>query len=645
MATGLEGAATLVSLIGFTVQVFDGCVKGFALLSSARNLGRDADMFRCMLDWEQFRLQKWAETVRLQDKSGVDRNLDWQLILTTLQQIQHLTNDTKALKERYNLVLTNDSLPKTGDLKGDDAEKAPVSPFKKLFGQSDTRTASAAAKVIQSRASPMQKLWWAAVDKASMKRLIDDISHLTQRLYDSLNTSVQAQMKASIDALLQEAIQRSSTRPEFQVLEQLAMQDDGSKPDGTRPESIEDQIKRNSALYPAIRDGNSEKVEFLLDKGGADLHGRDRAGWPPLVRAAECGQLAVAEILLKKGADPVFGTLGRFSGRLPIHFAAEEGHVEVVRLLLKQRDVSPNLTDHQNETALFKAAKNGHEAVVQLLLDQEDVQPDIVTLEGWTALATAVLERHIRIVRALLARRDVNPNIAPYEQTPLWMAAPGEQEVIAELLRRPDIDIDRKNRWGETAFYRAVYWSNLAASQLLLTRGADPNIPDERGRTPLSAASVNENEKAKEMEKVVEFLLRVPSIAINQADDDGQTPLMRAASHGELTSLRLLLAAGADVRATDHGGKTSLHLAAAAGHKIAIKVLLKTQAQIDSQDKKFNTPLAAAAVNGHDAVVRLLLERGADPELADEDEETPYEKARDQHLERVMLVFEEVLRI
>lgn len=39
MAEAVGAAATLISIIGFSAQVFDGCVKGFVLLSTANNLG------------------------------------------------------------------------------------------------------------------------------------------------------------------------------------------------------------------------------------------------------------------------------------------------------------------------------------------------------------------------------------------------------------------------------------------------------------------------------------------------------------------------------------------------------------------------------------------------------------------------------
>ena len=40
MAEAVGAAATFISIIGFSAQVFDGCIKGFVLLSTANNLGR-----------------------------------------------------------------------------------------------------------------------------------------------------------------------------------------------------------------------------------------------------------------------------------------------------------------------------------------------------------------------------------------------------------------------------------------------------------------------------------------------------------------------------------------------------------------------------------------------------------------------------
>ncbi len=226
MATGLEAvgaAATLVSIIGFSAEVFDGCVKGFVLLSTAHNLGRDADILRSMLDWEQFRLEQWAEKAGLQDPAKADILMDWKLTTTTLQHIQNLTNDTEVLKEKYNLVLMNRAPHLGKTAAGEEDEKPSMSRFKRLFGQSDKYDSTAAAKVIHSKNSAPRKLLWAAVDKENMQQLIGDIAHFVQRLHDLLNLSRQAKMQKSIDLLLHYATERYNDVPDLEYLRELAV--------------------------------------------------------------------------------------------------------------------------------------------------------------------------------------------------------------------------------------------------------------------------------------------------------------------------------------------------------------------------------------------------------------------------------------
>lgn len=647
MATGLEAAvgaaATLVSIIGFSFQIFDGCVKGFVLLSTAGNLGRDADLFRAMLDWEQFRLEQWAEKVNLQDPSQADMLMDWKLIADTLQHLKNLTNDTKFLKDKYNLVLLDRAPPLMKVSAAVDDEKASANRFKRLFGQDEKYSSTAAAKVIQAKNSHTKKLWWAAVDKQSMRHLIDDIAFFVQRLHDLLNSSIQTQMKQSVDSLLHDATQRYQNVPDLEFLRELAARMKSTQvttpEDGQADGDINDEIERQfkNLLFHSIRKGEAKEVELLLDKG-VDIHADDRVGWPPLVRAAEHGQLAIVETLLVRGADPLKGTIGN---RLPLHFAAEGGHLAVVGLLLKQPSVDPNIKDFTGQTALFKAANNGHHEVVELLLQREGIEPDAVSADGFSPLLQTIFGKHQRVVKLLLDRADVNPNLpdTTYGQTPLWMASTAGDETLAMFLERKDVEINGQSRRGETPLYQAIQRKQLSAAKLLLEAGADPNISTNESRTALSWAAAEGSEES------IELLLYQPSIELDIPDKFDQTPLLRAADAGHTKCVRMLLDKGANVKHSDHDGRTALSLAALKGHKVVAKLLFKRGADINTQDKKGNTPLALAAENNHDAAVRFLLESGADADLPDEDEETPFEKARDRHMDQVVQVFDEVLKL
>ena len=644
MATGLEAvgaAATLVSIIGFSFQIFDGCVKGFVLLSTAGNLGRDADIFRSMLDWEQFRLEQWAEEINLRHPSKADILMDWKLITDTLQHLENLITDTKLMKEKYNIVLLERAPALEKATANEDEEKASVSRFKRLFGQGEKYSSTAAAKVIQAKNTYPRKLWWAAVDKQSMKRLIDDIAYFVQRLHDLLNSSIQSQMKESVDTLLHDATQRYQNVPDLEFLRELAahMKSTSSEKDDADTDTINAEIEKKftNLLFYSIRQGDLKEVELLLDKG-VDVHADNNVGWPPMVVAAEHGQLAIVETLLARGADPLKGTIGN---RLPLHFAAEGGHLSIVSLLLQQPSVDPNLKDYTGQTPLFKAANNGHHSVVALLLQQKSVDPDAVSNDGFTPLLPAIFERHQNVIKFLLSRADVNPNQpdTTHHQTPLWMASTAGDDILALFLLRSDIEINGQSRFSETPLYQAIQRNRLSAARMLLAAGADPNIPAHECKTALSWAAAQGSEEA------LELLLQQPSIALDIPDTYGQTPLLLAADAGHTKSVRMLLHKGASLTHADNEGRTALSLAAIKGHKVVVKLLLKNGAEINAQDGKGNTPLALAAEGNHDAVVRFLLESGADAEIGDEDEETPFEKARDRRLEGIVGVFREVLKI
>ena len=642
MATGLEAvgaAATLVSIIGFSFQIFDGCVKGFVLLSTAGNLGRDADIFRSMLDWEQFRLEQWAEQVNLRDPSKADMLMDWKLVADTLQHLENLTNDTKLLKAKYNLVLLERALPLTNATAVLDDEKASTSRFKRLFGQGEKYSSTSAAKVIQAKNNHGKKLWWAAVDKQSMKQLIDDIAYFVQRLHDLLNSSVQSRMKESVDVLLHDATQRYQDVPDLEFLRELAARMKPIAPEnGQDEDDINAEIEQNfrNLLFRSIREGDVKQLELLLDKG-VDIHAQDVVG-TPMVRAAEKGKLAIVEILLARGADPLKGNTGN---RLPLHFAAEAGHLAVVSLLLKQPSVDPNSKDNLGQTALFKAADNGHSDIVEILLQQEGISPDAASNDGFTPLLQTIFGRHQTIVKLLLERPDVNPNLrdTTYNQTPLWMASTAGDQILGMFLHRKDIEINGQSRRGETPLYQAIQYKRISAAKMLLDAGADPNVLTDEKRCILSWAAAEGSEES------IELLLKQPSIQLDIPDKLGQTPLLRAADAGHNKCMRMLLDKGASVKHADEEGRTALSLAAIKGHKVAAKFLLKKKAEINAQDKKGNTPLALAAEKNHDAVVRFLLESGADADLPDEDEETPFEKARDRHMDQIVEVFKEVLKL
>lgn len=195
-------------------------------------------------------------------------------------------------------------------------------------------------------------------------------------------------------------------------------------------------------LLTASADGDPAAVRAAL-ASGADTEVRDGAGRTPLLLAALADHVTVAEALVAAGADPdaqderhdspwlVTGVTGsvammrvllpagpdlrlrnRFGG-VSLIPAAERGHVDYVRAVLRETDID---VDHVNDlgwTALLEAVILGdggpvHEEVVELLITA-GADPHLPDHDGVTALRHAERRGFTGIagfLRAVTARRD-----------------------------------------------------------------------------------------------------------------------------------------------------------------------------------------------------------------------------------------------
>ncbi|KAG1930378.1 Usher syndrome type-1G protein homolog [Pimephales promelas] len=93
---------------------------------------------------------------------------------------------------------------------------------------------------------------------------------------------------------------------------------------------------------------------------------------------------------------------------------------------------------------------------------------------------------------------------------------------------------------------------------------------------------------------------------LNAPDEDGMTPTLWAAHHGNVDALRLLVARGGDPDKCDIWGNTPLHLAAANGHLNCLSFLVSFGTNVWCLDNDYHTPLDMAASRGHMECVRYL---------------------------------------
>ena len=154
---------------------------------------------------------------------------------------------------------------------------------------------------------------------------------------------------------------------------------------------------KSEALLLACQNNRVVEVEQLLQKP-LDPNRRSAVPQPvwPMFSAAEQGHLEVVRLLLEAGADK---NAAKQYGTTALMLAAHNGHLEVVRVLL-EAGADKNAARQDEATALMIAAQDGHLEVVQVLLEAEaDMN---ARQDGTTALMLAAVCGHLEVVRVLL---------------------------------------------------------------------------------------------------------------------------------------------------------------------------------------------------------------------------------------------------
>jgi uncharacterized protein len=148
---------------------------------------------------------------------------------------------------------------------------------------------------------------------------------------------------------------------------------------------------------------------------------------------------------------------------------------------------------------------------------------------------------------------------------------------------------------------------DAAAVRALLKDGRDVNAAQGDGMTALHWAAMNGDRDLARM------LLYAGANVRAAARINGYTPLFLASQYGHAALVAALLEAGADPKATSRTGSTPLMLAAAAGAVEAVTRLLDAGADVNAKESaRGQTALMFAAAYNRVPVVTLLASRGAD---------------------------------
>ena len=252
----------------------------------------------------------------------------------------------------------------------------------------------------------------------------------------------------------------------------------------------------------------------------------------------------------------------------------------------------------------------GNSQLSRAAMEAKPVSPAFV------ALLDSITANDLVRVRGELAKaRELANAVDGAGSTALIHAAGRGSLAAMAMLLTAGADVHARNRRGATALTWAL--SDPAKVRLLVERGAAVNDKTSEGRVPLHIAAQQPGGA-----EVLELLL-AGGANPNVADVAGMTPVHIAATTGSEALLRALIAAGGNVNAVSGNGSTPLILAAGSGANGAVRLLLENGADPSKVTKRNLSALASASYWGDVATMEKLIEKGAPVQLADHDGFSP----------------------
>ena len=217
---------------------------------------------------------------------------------------------------------------------------------------------------------------------------------------------------------------------------------------------------------------------------------KDEKGHIPLHYAARNGHLEVVKyFIVELHCDPMDKNC---IGRTPLHYACYHGNLNIAQYLIIEEHCNPSCENNDGYTPLHYACRHGHLNIAQYLIREEHCNPSCENNDGYTPLHYACRYGHLNIAQYLIREEHCNPSCENNDgYTPLHYACiDGNLNIAQYLIREEHCNPSCENKYGDTPLHRACHYNNAHIVQYLLSTGrVNPLTKNKSGHTALYYAS------------------------------------------------------------------------------------------------------------------------------------------------------------
>ncbi|XP_065334647.1 uncharacterized protein LOC135935944 [Cloeon dipterum] len=378
-----------------------------------------------------------------------------------------------------------------------------------------------------------------------------------------------------------------------------------------------------NALHCAIVYGAMDCVQILLQLGAKLAEDGISDSWDPLMLAVRENNLEMVKFLLEE----TISGLQRNKETLEInevksdlnafHFAVQEGHNEIAKLLIKESPSLVNMENGSNGSPLQVSAVNGNLEMCQWLVDEVEVDVNTLRPSGeprdWSPNDQICMDHFLILQKSDIDMKDARGKTALH-----CAAEHGYLERVKELIKSgANIRAVSKNELNAFHYACKIY-SDHRINVIRFLHSIDSQLAKDKTKTGLTGLLILVASCDDPLDGRARFLVEEIGVDARAKDNQGRTALRIAVNKGK-DCVDYLMTKDINLDVKNKRGQTCLHVAALRGDLEALQTWIELGGDLDVEDVRGLTALHIAACRGHLQFVKKLLACAAEADAKKQD--------------------------
>ena len=362
-----------------------------------------------------------------------------------------------------------------------------------------------------------------------------------------------------------------------------------------------------TALHHSAKSGNYKLVTYFTDKG-IDFYLKTKNERNCLHIAAANGHFNLCKMLIEKRKFEV--DIADNDGCTALHHSARSGSYELFTYFVHMGS-NIHLKTKTGLNCLHIAAENGHLNLCKMIISNHNCDVNITDNEGYTTLHFSAISGSYELISYFVHMGADIYLKTKYGNNCLHIAAfSGYLNLCKTLIDNDKFDVLISDNEGYTALHHSLKTGSYELMKYFVDMGTDIYLKTKTGLNCLHIAALSGHLS------LCEALIEIHRLDVSFVDNDGCTALHHSARNGIYDLINYFVSMGADINLKTKAGLNCLHMAALLGHLNLSKVLVDNHKfDLHIADDEGCTALHHSIRSGSYELVTYFAEKGADIHL------------------------------